>query len=47
MMHLREFFDDLIRLLKEFLGLGDRDAWKCGRHVEEISFMQRRHKFTA
>ena len=45
--HLGEALNDLIRLLQQFLGLGDGNARQGGRHVEEIAFVERRHELAA
>ena len=46
-MHFGERPDDFVGLLKNLAGLRRRDAGECGRHVEQVAFIERRHELGA
>ena len=46
-LHFGKGLDDLVRLLKDFPRLCDRDARQRGGHVQQIALLQRRHELRA
>ena len=45
--HLGYRLDQPICLLQQFSRLAGRKAWQCGRHIQQVTFVQARHEFAA